>query len=139
MSRIPAPDLITDEIMADKYRVFVFGSNESGRHGLGAAKQAMKWGAIMGLAFGLQGQTYAIPTKDRCIKHTLPLPVIQDYVDRFINFAKVTPHITYLVTEIGCGLSHLTPEYVAPLFLSALPVHNIRLPKRFLKVLLHAN
>ena len=26
--------------------IFVFGSNESGRHGRGAAKTAMKWGAV---------------------------------------------------------------------------------------------
>jgi hypothetical protein len=44
--------------------IFVFGSNTLGRHGAGAAKQAMKFGAKYGQARGLQGQTYAIVTKD---------------------------------------------------------------------------
>jgi len=35
--------------------VFVFGSNESGRHGKGAAKTALGWGAKWGQAEGLQG------------------------------------------------------------------------------------
>lgn len=48
--------------------VFVFGSNESGIHGAGAAKTALKWGAILGQPEGLQGKTYAIPTKSKDIK-----------------------------------------------------------------------
>ena len=43
--------------------VFVFGSNEAGRHGKGAAKTARQWGASLGQAEGRQGATYAIPTK----------------------------------------------------------------------------
>ena len=43
--------------------IFVFGSNEFGRHGKGAAKAARKWGARNGVGEGLRGQTYAIPTK----------------------------------------------------------------------------
>tara|TARA_R110002126_G_scaffold287546_1_gene440431 strand:+ start:518 stop:955 length:438 start_codon:yes stop_codon:yes gene_type:complete len=45
-------------------QVFVFGSNPEGRHGLGAAKSAMKFGARYGKGRGLQGQTYALPTKN---------------------------------------------------------------------------
>ena len=44
------------------HEVFVFGSNLNGMHGGGAAKLAMKWGAVWGKGVGLQGQTYAIPT-----------------------------------------------------------------------------
>lgn len=40
--------------------VFVFGSNQSGRHGKGAAKTALTWGAIWGQAEGLQGRTYGV-------------------------------------------------------------------------------
>ena len=51
---IPATDVI-----------FVFGSNPEGRHGAGAAKTArIHFGAIYGQGEGLQGQAYAIPTKD---------------------------------------------------------------------------
>ena len=46
--------------------IFVFGSNLAGRHGAGAALAALKdHGAIYGCGEGIQGQSYAIPTKDR--------------------------------------------------------------------------
>lgn len=45
--------------------VFVFGSNPEGRHGAGAAKTArLQFGAVYGQGEGLQGRSYAIPTKD---------------------------------------------------------------------------
>lgn len=49
--------------------IFVFGSNPEGRPGAGAAKIAVeKFGAIYGQGEGLQGNSYAIPTKDLRIK-----------------------------------------------------------------------
>lgn len=115
--------------------IFVFGSNLSGIHGAGAAKTARKWGAILGQAKGLQGNTYAIPTKDKAIRNTSPLHEIGIYVDEFIIFASDSPTITFLVTEIGCGLAGLTPEQVAPLFRGAIPIENIHLPESFWEVL----
>jgi hypothetical protein len=45
--------------------VFVFGSNPEGIHGAGAASVAKsKFGAIQGKGFGLQGNSFALPTKD---------------------------------------------------------------------------
>ena len=44
--------------------VFVFGSNPEGRHGAGAAKAALKFGAKYGVGRGLQGKTYALVTKN---------------------------------------------------------------------------
>lgn len=45
--------------------IFVFGSNPEGRHGAGAAKVARnQFGAIYGQGEGLQGNSYALPTKD---------------------------------------------------------------------------
>lgn len=44
--------------------IFVFGSNPEGRHGLGAAKSAMKFGAKYWNGRGIQGNTYALPTKN---------------------------------------------------------------------------
>lgn len=115
--------------------VFVFGSNESGRHGKGAAKTALKWGAKWGQASGLQGKTYGIPTKDASIRRTLNISEIQKYVDVFIEFAKYNPSKTFLVTEIGCGLAGYKPKQIAPLFKDAVGVENILLPIRFLHVL----
>ena len=44
--------------------VFVFGSNPEGRHGKGAALAAQKFGAVYGIGRGLQGQSYALVTKN---------------------------------------------------------------------------
>lgn len=54
--------------------VFVFGSNPEGRHGAGAAKAAIKFGAKYGVGRGLVGQTYALPTKNlrKGFKEVLP-------------------------------------------------------------------
>lgn len=52
-------------ITPDANTIFVFGSNPEGRHGAGAAKTAKeKFGAIYGQGEGLQGNSYALPTKD---------------------------------------------------------------------------
>jgi hypothetical protein len=114
--------------------IFTFGSNEAGRHGKGAAKQALRWGAVYFRGIGMQGQTYAIPTKDRSIK-TLPLDKIQNYVEEFIDFAIAHPELTFLVVEIGCMLAGYKPEQIAPLFKRAIEVENIHLPRRFWTVL----
>ncbi len=114
--------------------IFTFGSNEAGRHGKGAAKQALRWGAIYFRGVGMQGQTYAIPTKDKNIK-TLPLAKIQVYVEEFIDFAITHPELTFLVVEIGCMLAGYKPEQIAPLFKRAIDVENIHLPRSFWMVI----
>lgn len=122
------PDNITK---LGETEIFVFGSNHSGRHGKGAAKTALGWGAKWGQAEGLQGRTYGIPTKDASIRRTLSLEEIKPYVDRFIEFAKANPGLTFLVTEIGCGLAGYKPKDIAPLFEKAVDVENIYLPAKF--------
>lgn len=115
--------------------IFVFGSNESGRHGKGAAKTAMKWGAIYGQGSGIQGSTYGIPTKAKDVRITLPLDRIDFYVHKFIIFAQKQPDLTFLVTEIGCGLAGYKPKDIAPLFRDAVNMENIYLPESFWKIL----
>ena len=122
------PDIIS-QLGEDE--IFVFGSNESGRHGLGAAKTALGWGAVWGQAEGLQGRTYGIPTKDRSVRRTLAISEIEPYVKRFIEFASKNPHLKFLVTEIGCGLAGYKPKDIAPLFADAIDLKNVYLPERF--------
>lgn len=99
--------------------VFVFGSNLAGRHGAGAAKFAAKHhGAVYGRGVGLQGNSYAIPTKDKNIK-TLPLSIIEGYVKEFILFAYNNPELEFNVTDVGCGLAGYTADQIAPLFKDA--------------------
>lgn len=97
--------------------IFTFGSNLGGFHGAGAAKFALNHkGAILRQAEGLQGQSYAIPTKDASIRNTLSLPVIEGYVKTFLTFAKVYPELHFQVTRIGCGLAGLKDHDIAPMF-----------------------
>ena len=123
------PDNITK--LSDN-EIFVFGSNESGRHGKGAAKTALGFGAKWGQAKGLQGRTYGIPTKDHSIRRTLSIAEIKPYVDDFIQFAKDNPQLTFLVTEIGCGLAGHKHKDIKQLFEWAKSVCNIVLPKKFI-------
>jgi hypothetical protein len=115
--------------------IFVFGSNLSGRHGKGAAKTALTWGAKWGQASGLQGRTWGIPTKDQTIRRTLTITEIKPFVDQFINEAKLKPELIFLVTEIGCGLAGLKPKDIAPLFQMAKDIENIYLPERFWRLI----
>lgn len=106
--------------------VFVFGSNLAGVHGAGAALFARRYrGAILGQGVGLQGNSYAIPTKDENIE-TLPLERIKPYIDEFILFAKKNPEMTFEVTRIGCGLAGYTDTDIGPMFKGA--PENCRLP-----------
>lgn len=96
--------------------IFVFGSNLAGIHGAGAAKFAHIYrGAIYGQGIGMQGNSYAIPTKDKRIR-TLPLNVIKEHVDDFIQFAKDNPELEFEVTRIGCGLAGYKDAQIAPMF-----------------------
>jgi hypothetical protein len=128
MKERTTPEKITE--LKDN-QIFVFASNLSGIHGKGAALTARKWGAIFYQSSGLQGQTWAIPTKDASIKRTLSTNEIKPFVDDFIEFAKANSQLTFLVTEIGCGLAGMIPKQIAPLFRGAIEVDNIFLPKRF--------
>jgi hypothetical protein len=109
--------------------IFVFGSNLAGRHGKGAALAAAKeHGAIYGLGVGLQGNSYAIPTKDETL-HALPLWRIKVHVDQFIAFAKANQDLRFKITPIGCGLAGYSPGQIAPMFHGAPP--NCILPEEF--------
>ena len=113
--------------------IFVFGSNLAGRHGKGAALIAKnKYGAIYGQSIGLQGNSYAIPTKDEKIR-TLHIARIRSYINQFITFACENDDMLFYVTAIGCGLAGYRPEEIAPLFRQCPP--NVRLNKSFLDAL----
>jgi hypothetical protein len=96
--------------------IFVFGSNLSGIHGAGAARYAHEHkGAPMGHGVGQWGNSYALPTKGRDITF-MPLSEVSDYVDDFIKYASDNPHLTFQITQVGCGLAGFKSEQIAPLF-----------------------
>jgi hypothetical protein len=110
--------------------VFVFGSNLAGRHGKGSALEAVKnHGAIRGVGWGRQGDSYAIPTKDFHLR-TLPLPMIQYFCRVFLDHARMHPGDTFKVVEIGCGLAGYKPRQIAPFFDYA--PRNVHIPYSFI-------
>lgn len=114
-------------------QIFVFGSNLAGRHGKGAALHAkLNHGAIYGQGYGLQGRSFAIPTKDFYLR-SLPLTEIQIYVNSFKTYAKNHPELTFNVTRIGCGLAGYTDTDIAPMFKNC--SDNVKLPKEFKEIL----
>ena len=116
--------------LTEDNEIFVFGSNEAGKHGGGAARFACdNYGAIYGQGIGLQGRSYAIPTKDEYFQ-TFPLDDISQYVDSFILYAQEHPEYQFIVTPIGCGLAGYKPSDIAPMF-SNVP-SNVILPEEFI-------
>ncbi|MDE6097548.1 MAG: hypothetical protein K2L80_00560 [Muribaculaceae bacterium] len=111
-----------------KDEVFVYGSNLAGRHNGGAARVAYeRFGAIMGQGVGMQGQSYAIPTMQGGVE------TIKPYVDDFIALAREWDQTTFYVTRIGCGIAGFKDEQIAPLFIDALDMYNVRLPNFAMK------
>jgi len=119
--------------------IFVFGSNLAGIHKKGAALCAWKeHGAILGQGAGLQGTSYAIPTK-RTPYQTLDLIEINQYVATFICFAHWAEdnfkHYKFNVTPIGCGLAGYEPNQIAPMFYYCFRLPNVKLPQEFAEIL----
>lgn len=106
-----------DGTQPNSSEIFVFGSNEFGIHGAGAAKAALSYGAKRFIGFGPVGRTFAIPTKDWDIE-SLPLETIEFYVDRFLAYAKNNNNI-FFMTRIGCGLAGYKDSDIAPMFKTA--------------------
>lgn len=99
--------------------VFVFGSNLAGRHGKGSALEARKkWGAIDGKGVGMQGvglegSSYAIPTKDEKL-NPLSLHIIEAYIDDFREYAISHRDLKFTMVQVGCGLAGYTPAQIMP-------------------------
>lgn len=114
------------------HQVFVFGSNEAGIHGAGAARDAADFfGAIHGIGFGHYGQSFAIPTESVGLE-TLSLRRIKDYVELFLFYAAAHPEFEFVVTPIGCGLAGYKPADIAPLFSNIETQARVVLPEEFL-------
>lgn len=116
-------------------KIFVFGSNLSGRHGAGAAKYARFFcGAIEGQSVGQQGSSYAIPTRGRYLGRSKFEPIehreVVAYIQEFVQFTKSNPDLAFYVTAIGCGFAGWSPADIAPHFHGAI---NCEFPISFKK------
>lgn len=107
------------EYKLNKLLIFVFGSNLGGFHGASAAKYAMlHHHAVYGIGKGIQGGSYAIPTKNKKIR-TLPLIEIKKHVDDFLQYVDEHPQIHFFVTAVGTGLAGYKHSEIAPMFKGA--------------------
>lgn len=112
--------------------IFVFGSNEAGIHGSGSAKVARDlYGAKLGVGLGVQGRSFALPTKDWFVE-TLPLDIVKHYVDRFIAYSRKSGDL-FFITRIGCGLAGYTDSDIAPMFIHC--GSNCNMPEEWRKYL----
>lgn len=73
-------------------------------------------GAQYGNGVGLQGRSYALPTKSDRLK-TLSRNRILTFVLEFLEFAEENPHLTFHLTRVGCGLAGYKDCQIAPLFI----------------------
>jgi len=127
-----APDWI---MSLEPHQVFGFGSNTEGGHWGGAAKIAVqKFGAIMFRPKGIQGQSYAIVTKDLSKgRRSVSLESIRQQVDELKEYARNHSHQEFLMTRIGCDLAGFLDTEIAPMFKDS--PDNILLPKSFIECL----
>lgn len=122
-----APETI---LTLESDQIFVFNNNSTGDSNFATAIAARRYhNAQKGVAEGLSGETYSIPTDGGS---TLE---IQKHVDKFISFAKANPQFEFLVTKIGCGAAGYSEDQIAPLFKKAISVQNIILPKGFVDII----
>ena len=119
--------------------VFTFGSNTQGRHSLGAALIARtKFGAIYGQAEGLQGQSYAIITKDltKRFHPSRTKEQIKDQIKKLYETALENPNKEFLIAyKIGKNLNAYTPQEMADMFSSMDIPENIVFEEGFSKLL----
>jgi hypothetical protein len=100
----------------ERKMIFVFGSNQMGRHGKGAALCARnEHQAYYGVGEGRTGNAFAIPTKGYDMKPRT-LDQIELSVRRFLEYAREHPELRFNVTRIGCGLAGYKNSQIAPMF-----------------------
>lgn len=99
-----------------KNQIFVCGTNLAGQHYGGAAAQAHNnFGLKWGVAEGLSGRTYALPTLDNKLKK-LSDKQLDFIIWRFWRVAKENLKKEFLLTKVGCGIAGYNEEYIKSKF-----------------------
>jgi hypothetical protein len=115
-------EMIQNDLEAERNEqrnVFVFGSNQAGRHIRGDALEASRmWEAVDGIGEGPQGLAYGIPIKDARAR-TLPFHAISSAVVRFVAYAKENPDHRFLITRLDYELKGYSVEKIASMFKDA--------------------
>jgi len=121
-------------------QIFVFGSNTQGRHGKGAALSARKYfGAIYGQPQGLQGQSYAIVTKDltKNIHQSISASDIIKQIKVLYSFALENPELEFVIIYSGTkvNLNGYSNQEMADMFSEIEIPKNIIFEYEFSKLL----
>lgn len=143
--RIDPDDIVNDECDSYSYNreytpnkitslaeneIFVFGSNIKGRQIGGAANYAHNhFGAEWGVGEGITGNSYALPTMEGGVDY------IRGKVNTFLDYASKHPELKFYVTLVGCGIAGNTPDQIGPLFMDAISMENVILPKEFVEAI----
>ena len=119
---------------------FVFGSNFEGRHGKGSALYARThFGAIYGQAKGLQGQSYAIITKDltKRIQPSVTEDFIIEQIKELYDLANLNKDKEYLIAYNGLGknLNGYSAQQMANMFSFYEIPENIIFEENFQKLI----
>ncbi len=88
--------------------ILVFGSNTQGRHGKGSALLAReKFDAIYGKAYGMQGRSYAICTKDLTVKYhpSVSKEHIIEQIGLLYKYAESRNDLNFLIVYDGIGVN----------------------------------
>jgi len=110
-------------------QIFVFGSNPEGKHGAGAAKYAKdNFGATSGQGEGLQGKSYALPTKDLRVKENNSLRSISpeditSNIKKLYDVARQNSTKEFLVSDYSeSNLNGYSGQEMAYMFSNAGPI-----------------
>ncbi len=128
------------ESLSEK-QIFVFGSNTQGRHGKGGALKAkQKFGAIYGQAEGLQGQSYAIITKDISSyphKRNDIMSIVKQIIELY-RLADTMTEYEFYVCYAGSGtnLNGYSPKEMASMFAKGSISENIVFEEEFYNLIL---
>lgn len=122
------PDIIE---YLEPHQIVIFGSNCEGRHGKGFAKECLeRFGAKYGQAKGLQGQCYAIITKDLSKgKRSVSLDFIKLQLEELIQFSKKYPNKEFLITKIGTKNAGFSERELETILKSLQFPKNFKLPE----------
>jgi hypothetical protein len=90
--------------MAQSKRIYVFGSNEAGKHESGEALVAYKkHGARYGMSYGHIGSSFAIPLWDQKQEQLDPRRIWK-YVQGFLAYAQGHPELIFQITHLKRNL-----------------------------------
>lgn len=118
-------------------QVFVFGSNQNGKHKGGASLTAKThFGAVEGMASGRQGNSYAVPLLGADFKKIGFSAYIKEII-AFKKYAKAHPNVEFFLTEIGCGYSGYSIDEIAPYFNRS--PSNVIFPQSFMPFIFDAS